>query len=349
MLEQLAHERACAWVALGHTADDQAETVLMRILRGSGPAGLGAMRSRRGIFVRPLLEVSRREVMSCLAAARLEPLQDPSNASDRFLRNRVRRQLLPLLTRENPRIVSALCRLAASCQVEDDALAAAARVELERARLGGGLDGARVGALPAGLRRRVLRLAFAEATGSTRRLERQHLLALDRALAGGRGVDLPGARAEVEGGVLRLRTCAPDAPGAAPLTLTLAGPGRYPLPDGRVLVVATTARAAAPEATMNAARVPFPLTVRTARAGDRIAIGPGRSRKVARVLMDAKIPRRERAQVPLLVSDDGRILLIVGIRRAYGLRVDPGERALHVRVGPAEAAPLNDSPLASPC
>jgi tRNA(Ile)-lysidine synthase len=110
----LADELGCAAVLLGHTARDQAETVLLRILRGTGPAGLVGMAPVRGRFVRPLLDVRRADVEAYAAARALPIWDDPMNEDRAFARVRVRRDVMPMLARENPAIEDALGRLAAS-------------------------------------------------------------------------------------------------------------------------------------------------------------------------------------------------------------------------------------------
>lgn len=110
-------------IALGHQTDDQAETVLMRLIRGSGVTGLGGMRRRRGPYIRPLLELTRADIMAYCDAFRLEFREDPSNRSTRYLRNKIRLELLPLLTAEyNPNIRLTLNRTAALLQDDDDLL-----------------------------------------------------------------------------------------------------------------------------------------------------------------------------------------------------------------------------------
>ncbi len=121
-LAGLAHRKSCGAIAVGHTADDQAETVLMWILRGTGTAGLAGIppvrevRSKLGPnvrVIRPLLACSRQEVLAYLKGQGIRPLLDRSNLSPRYLRNRVRSELLPLLEREyNPQVRRHLCRLA---------------------------------------------------------------------------------------------------------------------------------------------------------------------------------------------------------------------------------------------
>jgi tRNA(Ile)-lysidine synthase len=115
-LEEVAARTGCARIALGHTADDQAETLLFRIVRGTGVAGLQGVPYRRGPFVRPMLEIRRSEVLRFLAKRRLPFIEDPSNADRRFSRARIRHEWIPLLQRENPRLVEALLALAADAR-----------------------------------------------------------------------------------------------------------------------------------------------------------------------------------------------------------------------------------------
>jgi tRNA(Ile)-lysidine synthase len=328
-----ARARGCAWIAVGHTASDQAETVLMRLVRGAGLRGLGAMAWRSGEVIRPLLGVTRQEVRRYLAVCGLDPVEDPTNRSDAYLRNRLRRRVLPLMRRENPAVASALCRLAETCREEDAVLDGLARQGLELARVGvHQVDCGRLRPLPLPLLRRALRLIYAEATGSLRRLDRPHveaLAALATSTGGGtRQLDLPGARFQRIYDLLGWETGSGGAAGeAAPINMQVAGPGLSPLADGRRLAV--QAALAGTSLALSRRHLAFPLTVRTALPGDRIAIGPGRSKKVSRALLDARVPRRERRQV-LVVLTAGVVALVVGVRRAFGFAPTADEEALVV-------------------
>jgi len=110
-LAQLAGERGARRIALGHHADDQAETVLFRIVRGTGLRGLAGIPYRRDPFVRPLLDVRRPEILQYLARRSIPYATDPSNADPRFARARIRHRILPLLAGENPRVAEALIAL----------------------------------------------------------------------------------------------------------------------------------------------------------------------------------------------------------------------------------------------
>ena len=116
-LEALAAAAArsgCTKIALGHTADDQAETILFRILRGTGIAGLAGMAYQRGSLIRPLLDVRRAQILRYLGRRKLPFVTDPSNANRRYARVRIRHEVLPFLARENPRVVEALLQLGAA-------------------------------------------------------------------------------------------------------------------------------------------------------------------------------------------------------------------------------------------
>lgn len=116
-LAEVAHSEGIGWIATGHTADDQAETILHNIIRGTGLRGLVGMSQRRLLapeveLIRPMLDVTRAEVVSDLSARGQDFREDTSNTDRRFTRNRIRHNVLPLLKSMNPRIQEALCRLA---------------------------------------------------------------------------------------------------------------------------------------------------------------------------------------------------------------------------------------------
>lgn len=131
-LETLAQRVGASRVALGHQADDQAETVLFRVVRGTGLAGLAGIPYRRGPFIRPLLDVTRAEIARYLERRSLPFVEDPSNADPRFARSRIRHQLLPLLARENPRVREALVGLAAAARAKTGTAGTAASADLGR-------------------------------------------------------------------------------------------------------------------------------------------------------------------------------------------------------------------------
>ncbi len=150
-LREQAQRVGAGCIAVGHHADDRAETVLLRILRGTGPAGLGAMGARTGDLIRPLLRARRSDVMSHLNRHGIPFSQDPSNDDRRFLRARVRWEVLPLLETMSPRIVEHLCGLAQDVEALGLPVASLGREQLRELgkAAASGADGVRV-SLPAG-------------------------------------------------------------------------------------------------------------------------------------------------------------------------------------------------------
>jgi tRNA(Ile)-lysidine synthetase-like protein len=167
----------CGWLATGHTLDDQAETVLLQLLRGAGPDGLAGMTVRSGRLLRPLLGVRRAETRGCCAAVGVDWREDPTNQEPGPLRNRVRQRLLPLLEELRPGAAVTLARAAALAADERDwldplvaAAAAATRVDTSPAAAGRpkgpgavALDAAALAELPVALARRVVRAAARQA------------------------------------------------------------------------------------------------------------------------------------------------------------------------------------------
>jgi len=205
-LEKLAGRLGASHIAVGHTADDQVETLLLWLLRGASSDGLAGMPAVRPLgrarVIRPLIDLWRAEVLAYLASERVPFRVDPTNRLSRPLRNRIRRDLLPHLEGYNPGIKAVLRRLAD--QVADDAAwlgrqaaEAYARV-VGRGRGGITVDVAGFRALPASLQRRVAHLAVAAAGGNMRALAFVHIERL-REMASrdrpGEQADLPGVRA----------------------------------------------------------------------------------------------------------------------------------------------------------
>ncbi|HKV36529.1 MAG TPA: tRNA lysidine(34) synthetase TilS [Pyrinomonadaceae bacterium] len=210
-LERTAKRKSAKYVLTAHTMDDQAETVLMRLMRGSAGAGLGGMEAMRPIangsiqLVRPLLWARRHDTESYCRFRKAEYLVDETNSDPALSRVRVRQQLLPLMQSFNNRIVEALSRTAAQLREDRAVLFNGADELLQRASASGGDEEGETKAPPLNvkllaneppaLRRRALRQWLSEARGSARRLEMVHLLAVEKLLegnAGGRTVELPG-------------------------------------------------------------------------------------------------------------------------------------------------------------
>jgi tRNA(Ile)-lysidine synthase len=213
LLEAAARE-ACAQIAVGHTLDDQAETVLLRLVRGAATTALAGMTpAGPGPFVRPLLDIERAELRGLLARRDLPFREDPSNRDLRFDRNRVRRLVLPLLEAQlNPRAARHLVQAAARLREDAqhlDALARAAYRRLLRAAPAGrtALDARRLSRLAPPLAGRVARLAVHDAGVDGRRVAARHVAAVLDLARGpdGRRASLPGScEARRTGGLVTL-------------------------------------------------------------------------------------------------------------------------------------------------
>jgi tRNA(Ile)-lysidine synthase len=293
-------------IATGHTRSDQAETVLLRLLRGAGARGLGGIPPRRGAIVRPLIDRSRAEGIAFVQELGLAFREDPSNATPRFARNRVRSTIWPVIAAFAPAAEGALARAADLCRDDERALSARARRRL-KARAAVPLDELR--REPVAVRRRIVRRLWRLASGSGRvalpaaRVEA--VLALANRRRPGR-VTLPGG---LEGrcryGTLEIVPIADPVAPVAPVPIP--APGRYPVP-GRAVVVEVSAR--------QADLVPWPLVLRSRRAGDRFR-GAAGAKKLKSWLIDRKVPVEEREGLLVLAVQD-EVVAIAGHAVAAG-------------------------------
>jgi tRNA(Ile)-lysidine synthase len=344
-LEAAAARVGATRIALGHTLDDQAETVLMRVLAGAGVRGLAAIPPVRGRLIRPLLEMRRAALRDWLTAEGVTWVEDPTNRDPKFLRNRIRHEVLPLLGAfPAGDVVESLARVARVARETIDALDRAAALELDRLACPEG-DPARaltlgrraLGALPPMIAAEVLRQAAAR-LGSRAPLRAWAHRGLRRVLASPpprRAFRLGGVTVEVSGDHVRVGTTL--APALAPRQLPV--PGRVDLPEigraleARVLPGAGYVVPRSPEAVaFDAAALPRTLGVRGRRRGDRLIAFRGGQRRLKSLLIDAGVPRWDRQRLPL-VEADGQILWVVGLRRAAGAPVGPETReVVEIRV-----------------
>jgi tRNA(Ile)-lysidine synthase len=214
-LDAVAVTRGSRVVVLGHNADDQAETVLMRLLQGAGPVGLAGIPRRRGKLLRPLLDVTRAEIESYLTERGLTPVRDPMNEDRRFLRARIRHELLPALAAVNPRVSESLRRTAASAQEIDAVLDWAVD-----AAAGSAGSAPALAALPPLLAKRVL-MATVPVRWSAKLLDAA--MALIRGEHGSQALDLPGGRLVRE--YERLQFDSGHHRGVGPVSVDVAGEG----------------------------------------------------------------------------------------------------------------------------
>ncbi|MSQ13817.1 MAG: tRNA lysidine(34) synthetase TilS [Dehalococcoidia bacterium] len=346
-LSDVAAETGAAAVALGHTADDQAETILLHVARGAGVHGLQGMQNtttmrtaggRPVTLFRPLLSAPREKTEKVCKAFGLVPREDATNLDTAYTRNRVRQQVMPLLRQVNPSVREALLRLGRAAAAETDYIgrevtgrwSAIARespvgVELDRALL--------LAEHPA-IRHAVLRRAYTALLGDAKGLEEAHITAMERSLGSptGKRLSLPnGARWKVGYTAAMLtRRGAPAPPSLPPLegTHRLACPGETAAAGWTV-----TARLASAEvvnegpyvAVLDADAVGAELCVRGRRAGDRfwpLGLEPAADKRLKEFLTDTKAPRAWRAHIPLVVTPRG-VAWVVGWRIAHWARLTP--------------------------
>jgi tRNA(Ile)-lysidine synthase len=328
LLGQAAQAHGVARIATGHTADDQAETVLLNLLRGTGPTGLAGIPPVRGNIIRPLLGVTHTDVEQYCRAGNLTYRIDRSNRDLRFTRNRIRHQAMPVLRQLQPRITEALCRLAAIIRDEDDFMSAQAQSEVERMELTiEALDGLPIpirgfADLHPALQRRVARAAIAHLKRDGRDIELERVEALANLLVAGR----TGARIQLPDGLVASRgyrqvfiAKAEDIEPPPSGEWDLPVPGEVEI--RRLGFEFKTSRSTAKlppadvhTALLDAAKVTELLRVRTWRPGDRlIPLGMSKPVKLQDLFVNEKVPRALRPWVPLVLCGD-RILWVVGHR-----------------------------------
>lgn len=349
-LEKSATDLGCDAVALGHHQEDQAETFLHRLIRGSGLSGLAAMRFRSGLYVRPLLNLPSVRLKGYLQARGLSCVEDESNADRRFTRNRIRHELVPLLQTFNPQIVPQLNALISRIACEEDfwqqetlraftasGTASKGEVCFERSTL--------LSLHPA-LRMRVLRHGLILVRGQVHGVVAVHLEAIDAQLQS------PVPQSDLAfGGVWSCRRYDRFFLRREPFltadsyAVEIDGPGIFALPRGRELKVSLTSRSdgeGRQAVEFDAEKVSFPLRVRTIRKGDRFQpSGMAGHKKVKDFFVDEKIPREERQRIPL-VEWEGQILWIAGWRRCAGLAAgQDGGTVLRLEISPSDPSPGN--------
>lgn len=295
-------------VATAHTADDNAETVLMRLIRGTGLKGLGAIAPVSGNVIRPMLTVTRDDVEAFLEEYALPHVEDSSNAEDDFLRNRIRHGILPLMRAENPRIGENLSAMALLLRQDEACLQAMIPEEQMP-------DVSRLKAMEPALRRRTLE-RFLKAQG-VREPEQIHILQAEQLLYHWS----PSASMQFPGGVtigrqydclVRLE-CAPELP-----ETRLSVPGETCIGGKRFVSEYATDLEKRPDSVL-VCPVGV-LIVRSRRSGDTMRL-PGGTRSLKKMYIDRKIPASQRAAVPVLADDRG-VLAVFGIGTDIRFRPD---------------------------
>lgn len=299
-------------IATAHTADDNAETVLMHLIRGTGLQGLGGIRPVQGRLIRPMLRITRQEVLAFLEQWSLPHVEDSSNESDAFLRNRIRHHVMPLLYQENPRLAENLSRMAMG--LGEDAAYLASLAERETLP-----DVERLQSLPPSLRGRML-AQFLRRSGVAEP-EQTHIDLVQGLLQSKK----PSAWACLPGGVVIRReynrlTAQMPQPLLHEIRLTC--PGEVSLPG--LLIRCAPAQVLVNTATSFTVRPKGELYLRSRRTGDTIRL-PGGSKSLKKLMIDRKIPAAYRDSIPVL-CDDGGILGVwsIGVNQDRVAKQLPG-------------------------
>ena len=271
-------------IATAHTADDNAETVLMHLIRGTGLKGLGGISPARNNLIRPMLHVTRAEVEAFLAEYAVDYIHDSSNSTDEFLRNRLRHHVMPLLKAENPKLSQNLSAMALRLREDEQALSDLSRLdqpEVEKLR-----------AMAPSVRARALE-DFLKSSG-VREPEATHIRLLESLVFS----DNPSARANFPGGITIGRNY-----GLLEVISEIPAPA--------VQFACTPATEIVNTATVFTVVPVGNVFIRNRQSGDAIRL-PGGTKSIKKLFIDRKIPATQRDQIPILCDDAG-ILGIPGI------------------------------------
>ena len=311
-LEQLSGK-----IATAHTADDNAETVLMHLVRGTGLKGLGGIAPVRGNLIRPMLPVTRKEVLAFLSEYNLSWREDSSNAGDAFLRNRLRHHVIPILTEENPNLAPSLSEMA--LRLREDEAFLSSFVEY------GDADINDLKNQPAALRSRWITI-FLEKNGVVEP-EREHVALVDGLIFSNK----PSARANLPGGVIvsrcydRLEVVSENC-GIEKQILPI--PGCYRIPGTDTAVHLDYATAVENSADRFVVDPCGPICLRCRETGDTMRL-PGGTKTLKKLFIDKKIPAISRNSIPV-IADDKSVLGVMG----FGPNLDrlaTGLPALEIR------------------
>ncbi|MGD8881175.1 MAG: tRNA lysidine(34) synthetase TilS [Desulfobacterales bacterium] len=344
-------------IALGHHADDNAELVLMNLLRGSGPLGLsGISPVRDHKIIRPLINLRRSEIMDYVAVKKMDYVTDSSNWDLKFHRNKIRTRLIPQLkSGYNPKLIDSLNRLTAILGAEEawiedliQPIYEKTVVFKEKNKLG--LSLAELNQQPIAVRRRLIRRAILGVKGNLRRVTFAHIESVCQLAQIGPTyglLDLPGRT-----GIRRCNNVltifreglSPKCP-ERDFFLSQAGDYEYQLSEpGKIFIKEAEVQISFSEipkaqlpnldssghriAFFDIDRIRFPLIIRNFRRGDRFSpLGLSGSQKLKKFFIDHKISRRERAKCPILLSQN-RIIWVVGHRLDNSAKLDPQTRRI---------------------
>jgi len=327
-LEYIALATDSSLIALGHNLDDQCETFFMRILRGSGPKGLSGIPPKRNMIIRPLIETSRSDIESFIKDEDIASVTDSSNLKDDYLRNRLRGTLMPVLREMNPNILSTVSRTCEILNEEERYFFITVTKKLmtlitRKTDTAIELFASPFETLDRAIARRVIRRALEETRG-LRAIGLEHvedILLLAMRGKPGDSIDLPGGLTAYKkystfvissDSPITLSTFALDADGFVELTET-----RRKMRAGLIDREEAERIMSSPNkqrAVFDADKTPFPLTVRSRKDGDYFyPLGFGKRKKLQDLMVDEKVPRFERGEVPVVLCGND-IVWVAGCR-----------------------------------
>ncbi len=344
-LERAARQVGASRIALGHTRDDRAETVLLHLVRGAGAAGLIGIHPVTLPYVRPLIEAGRAEIVAFARSEGLLWREDSSNDDLRFSRNRVRREVIPVLERINPKASEALARtgeLLAEEATATEFLLDAPWVAVCASEGPGWVELRRqaLRSFSSAVQGLLVRRGLLRAAGTLTGIEKRHVDALTELAtspAPHGAISLPGLFARVQQDDLVLSTDVPTAQTGYEFPLEL---GRTALPQLGLLLdlhledwdggEAARSRENAQTELADADRIAFPLCVRSRQPGDRfVPLGMGGTKKLSDFLLDERVPFYCRDSLPL-VCDEEKIVWVVGVRLSDRVRLSDSTRRVLV-------------------
>lgn len=284
-------------IATAHTADDNAETIFLHLVRGTGLKGLGAIAPVNGSLIRPMLSVTREEVLAFLDEYHVSYITDSSNETDAFLRNRIRHHVMPLLKQENPRLVQNLSAMALRLRQDEEALAQMPETRVEVLRQ----------MHPAKRNRAIA--ACLESWG-VKEPEGSHIALAEQLVFS----DKPSARANLPGGITicrnygELALCR-EKESITPIALNC--PGETLIPELNLRVVCAVAEDDRDGPDCFAVCPEGQPVLRSRESGDTMRL-PGGSKSLKKLFIDRKIPAEQRQRIPV-IADEGGVLGVYGI------------------------------------
>lgn len=345
-LRQIAKASGSQRIALGHTANDQAETLLMRLVRGAGISGLSAIPPVREDIIRPLIGITRDDVLEYLKALGQDFVTDPSNKKPMYTRNRVRHEILPVLERFNPKIINVLATEAVLLRDENEAIETTLPAIMQKVVYAKGkavlIRREEFNRLLPALRRRVLRKAMELVAGNDTIdhswLRTGEAIGFMAEAQSGRRMEVPGGlflEREYDDLVIRAREQEPV------FCVPLALPGETVVPAAR-LAVETVIVDTLPDpgddgenylwqAVFDYDKISLPLYLRNRRSGDRFCPAgmAGKSKKLQDYFVDEKVPQMQRNTAPLLTTEQD-VVWIVGMRTDGRFLPGPGSKNMLV-------------------